>query len=348
MQLAARLLVAVIAVMAGKGLRSQEPTSPVPEHIAFRVDEHRLVATTLLREHAGQIRDTSTSQPVARYGYGHFAVPHSWRERPFVEPPLGRWMVHVAPGVAIEATAEEVVGGYAQCQEAIGVLLRADPRHSRLLADSPGRYFVASPAAAGSFPVNQPSSIGIRPVPSSPAWRALVENVLDELLARELPSVVMAAAPNLSRMEKSSVGYHRSWARERLRIDAAMLRNESKREYDVQAFQLGPGAPVYFIRAQWLVAGRPGFAASLWLRTEPRIEIIETDLRPASWLRMFEFQGHIVRDHMGLILGVIDRNRDGLGEILFLQSGYEGFSLSVRSYSPAGFVTAGPVYASGC
>ena len=347
MQMAGRFLVAVIAV-AGTGLRSQEPTAPVPEHIAFRVDEHRLVATTLLREHAGQIRDTSTSQPVARYGYGHFAVPNWWRERPFVEPPLGRWIVHVAPGVVIEATAKEVVGGYAQCQEAIGVLLHADPRHSRLLADSPARYFVASPSAAGSFPVSQPSSIGTRPVPSSPAWRASVENVLDELLARELPGVVTAAESDLSRMEASSVGYHRSWARERLRIDAAMLRNEWKREYDVQAFQLGPGAPVYFIRAQWFVAGRPGFAASLWLRTEPRVEIIETNLRPASWLRIFEFQGHIVRDHMGLILGVIDRNRDGLGEILFLQSGYEGFSLSVRSYSPTGFVTAGPVYASGC
>lgn len=47
----------------------------------------------------------------------------------------------------------------------------------------------------------------------------------------------------------------------------------------------------------------------------------------------FEFQGHVTRDQLGLVLGVIDRNRDGWGEILFLQSGYEGFSLSVRSYS---------------
>ena len=127
-----------------------------------------------------------------------------------------------------------------------------------------------------------------------------------------------------------------------------MTRDEAKREYDVQAFQLGPGAPVYFIRAQWLVQGRPGFAASLWLRTEPRVEIIETNLRPASWLRMFEFQGRITRDHLGLVLGVLDRNRDGWGEILFLVSGYEAFSLAVRSYAPTGFVTAGPVYASGC
>ena len=347
--MAARLSVAVLAVMvAGASLLSQEQAAPVAEYIAFRVDDHRLVATTLLREPAGQIRDEQPTRPAARYGYAHFAVPEWWRERPFVEPSLGRWMVHIAPGTAIEATAEAVVGGYAQCQEAIGVLLRANPRHTKLLSDSRARYFVASPSAAGSFPANQPSSIGTRPAPSSPGWRAPVESVLDELLARELPRVMATAAPGLSKMEVSSVGYHRSWARERLRIEAAMTRSEATREYDVQAFQLGPGAPVYFIRAQWLVQGRPGFAASLWLRTEPRVEVIETNLRPASWLRMFEFQGRITRDHMGLVLGVIDRNRDGWGEILFLESGYEGFSLSVRSYSPTGFVPAGPVYASGC
>lgn len=347
--MAARLSVAVLAVMGGTSLLSQEQTAPVAEYIAFRVDDHRLVATTLLREAtSGQARDEQATRPAARYGYAHFAVPEWWRERPFVEPPLGRWMVHIAPGTAIEATAEEVVGGYAQCQEAIGVLLRANPRHASLLADSPARYFVASPSTSGSFPPNQPSAIGPRPAPSSPAWRASVESVLDELLARELPKVTTAAAPTLTKMEASSVGYHRSWARERLRIDAAMTRSEATREYDVQAFQLGPGAPVYFVRAQWLVDGRPGFAASLWLRTEPRVEIIETNLRPASWLGMFEFQGRITRDHMGLVLGVIDRDRDGWGEILFLESGYEAFSLAVRSYSPTGFVRAGPVYGGGC
>ena len=94
---------------------------------------------------------------------------------------------------------------------------------------------------------------------------------------------------------------------------------------------------MYFVRAEWLVEGRQGFAASLWLRTEPRVEIIEANVRPASWLRMFLFRGHVAREQLGLVLNVVDWNRDGWGEVLFLESGYEGFSISLRQYSATGF-----------
>ena len=82
----------------------------------------------------------------------------------------------------------------------------------------------------------------------------------------------------------------------------------------VQAFRLGPNNTVYFVRAEWLVKGRQGFAASLWLRTEPRVEVIETNVKPASWLRTFEFQGRTRRENLGLVLNVFDRDRDGWGE----------------------------------
>src|SRR5688500_1818875 len=111
--MAARVSVALLAVIAGTSLLSQEQTAPGAESIALRVDAHRLVATTLLREvTSAQARDDQPTRPAARYGYAHFAVPARWRERPFVEPPLGRWMVHIAPGMTIGATAEEAVGGY--------------------------------------------------------------------------------------------------------------------------------------------------------------------------------------------------------------------------------------------
>jgi hypothetical protein len=45
---------------------------------------------------------------------------------------------------------------------------------------------------------------------------------------------------------------------------------------------------------------------------------------------------------------VLDRDQDGWGEVLFLESGYEGFRISLRRYSPAGFVTSGPSYGGGC
>jgi hypothetical protein len=185
-------------------------------------------------------------------------------------------------------------------------------------------------------------------VPSSPDWRTSIEAVLDDLLTRELPRVRSETAAELSKMEASTVGYHRSWARERRRIEAAMERNEGRRQYDVQAFQLGPGAPVYFVRAEWLVQGRQGFAASLWLRTDPAVKVIETNVRPASWLRMFEFRGRVTRDHLGVVLNVLDRDQDGWGEVLLLESGYEAFGISLRQYSPAGFTAIGPAYGGGC
>lgn len=338
------LVTAVVVALAAA--RAQQ--APAPEYIAFRVDDQRLIATLLVREPTpGQVRDGLSPRPAARYGYAHFAVPDGWRERPFSVPAQERWAVHLAPGSVIEATATDIVGGYAGCEEAIGVLLQTDSLNSKRLAASPARYFVAAPSTPPPAAA-APSLIGSRPVPSSPKWRASLETVLDDLVARELPRVRSEAAAELSKMEASTVGYHRSWARERRRIDAAIERNEGRRQYDVQAFQLGSGAPVYFVRAEWLVNGRQGFAASLWLRTEPAVEVIEANMRPASWLQMFEFQGRVTRDHLGVVLNVLDRDHDGWGEVLFLESGYEAFGISLRHYSPNGFVTSGPAYSGGC
>jgi hypothetical protein len=63
---------------------------------------------------------------------------------------------------------------------------------------------------------------------------------------------------------------------------------------------------------------------------------------------MFEFQGRVTRDHLGLVLNVIDRDQDGRGEILFLQAGYEGFSILVREYAAGGFEPARLTYGGGC
>ena len=83
-------------------------------------------------------------------GYPHFVLPTWWRDRqPFVIPSTTRWSVHLSPGHVIQAVAGDVVGGYAGCEEAVGVLLRAAPRHSKTLAESTARYFVASPSDGG-------------------------------------------------------------------------------------------------------------------------------------------------------------------------------------------------------
>jgi len=340
---------ALLAVVVGVEAFPQGQSPPPSEYVAFRVDDQHLIATVLVREATGsQVREGLSPRPAARYGYPYFTIPDWWRDRPFAAPPLGRWIVHLSPNSVIEATAEDAVGGYAQCQEAIGVLLRPTPADSKKLAASAARYFVASPSDAASLAKADHSSIGAIPLPQSSRWKAAVETALDELLARELPGVRAGAAPDLSKMEASTVGYHRSWARELRLVETAMARNEGRREYDVQAFRLGPADTVYFVRAEWLVQGRQGFAASMWLRTEPRVEIIETNVKPATWLRMFEFQGRITRENLGLVLNVFDRDRDGWGEVLFLDAGYESFDVSLRRYSATGFMPTGVSYSGGC
>ena len=340
-------LPAVVVVWVGA--RPQGQAAPPAEYVAFRFDDQRLIATVLLREvTAGQVREGLSPRPAARHGYQYFTIPAWWRERPFAAPPLGRWIVHLSPGSVIEAMAEDVVGGYSACQEAVGVLLRATPEHSKKLAASAARYFVASPSGAVVPARSGQSPIGAIPLPPSSRWQVAVEAALDELLARELPRVRADAAAELSKMESSTVAYHRSFARELRRVETAMARNEGRRQYDVQAFRLGPVDIVYFVRAEWLVQGRQGFAASLWLRTEPRVEVVESNVQPAAWLRMFEFQGRTTQENLGLVLNVLDRDRDGLGEILFLETGYESFGISLREYSPTGFVPTGLTYSGGC
>lgn len=339
---------ALLAVAFGAGALPQGQSAPT-EYVAFRFDDQRLIATVLVREATtGQVREGLSPRPAARYGYQFFTIPPWWRERPFAAPPLGRWIVHLSADIVIEAAAEQVVGGYAQCQEAVGVLLRPTSGDSKKLTASASRYFVASPVGAASPSRPDRSSIGAIPLPPSSQWKAAVETALDGLLAGELPRVRSDAAAELSRMEASTVAYHRSFARELRRIEAAMERNEGKREYDVQAFRLGPADTLYFVRAEWLVQGRQGFAASLWLRTEPHFEVIETNVQPASWLRMWEFRGRTKRENLGLVLNVLDRDRDGWGEILFLETGYESFGISLRRYSATGFEPTGLTYGGGC
>jgi hypothetical protein len=226
----------LLGVLVSTGGHPHAQAPPAAEYIAFRVDAERMIATVLVRDVTPpRIREGLSPAPIARYGYQHFAAPSWWRERqPLELPPVDRWTVHVSPDAIIEAVADEVVGGYAGCQEAVGVLLRATPQHSPTLVGSAARYFVASPSAAGSSAVAAgPSALGARAVPSSPEWRASVEAALDELLARELPRVRSEASAGLARMEASTVGYHRSWARERQRVETAMARGEGRRVYDV-------------------------------------------------------------------------------------------------------------------
>ena len=353
----AALLASVAAIAAALltgATAAGQQRGPASGFVAFRVDGNHVVATLKVFDpgaSAKQVTDGSSEEPVARFGYRYFDPPAPWHEEDVADVRAGdRWLIHSAPGEAFQAEAERIVGGKAACEDAIGVLLRVAPEQSDVFSALPAKYFLAErsttlqPSKAESG-----SPVGVAPSPSTAGFRRALESTLDALLARELPRVRADAAPGLARMASSPVGYHRSWARRQQAVEEAMQTGRGALTYDIQSFRLAPdGVLLHFVRAEWAVRRQQGFAASLWLRGEQPLEVIQTNLRAASWLRMFEFGGRVAREHEGLVLNIFDRNHDGWGEVLLAQGGYESMSISLLEYSPTGFQPTGIEYAFGC
>jgi hypothetical protein len=345
-----RLFSGVACIVVAATVYGQSPV-PSSEYIAFRVDATRVVATVSVREaKVPQVREGLSPPPVARFGYRYFEAPAHWKEQGGHN--VGdRWVIHAGSAQAFEGTVERTVGGYLGCQQAVGVLLRVAPQHATAFGAIPARYFVAAPAAA-EMPDTAVARSAVRTLPAStltPDIRRSIESILETTLTRELPGVRSKAAPFLERGLTAPYGSDRAWARERLQIEDAMKRGEGKLHYNVQAFQLAPDqGPVLFVRAEWLVGRRQGFAASLWLRAARPLEVLETNVWPAAALRMSLFRGGVVPSHMGLILNVLDRDGDGWGEVLFSSEGYESRSISLLEYSPAGFEPAAINLSGGC
>lgn len=260
------------------------------------------------------------------------------------------WVVHVAPGQAVRATAERVIGGRAQCQQAAGVLLTIAPDETGPFSAAPAKYFVAepNPAAGGARAAADTRVAAIQNATLTTPQARQLETLLGDLLNRELPAIRDESAPDIARMMSSDVDYHRAWATARRAAEDELMRGSARLVYDVQGYRLDPrGGTMYFVRAQWHAGGRQAFAAAVWLRGDP-LELVEADTSAASWLRMFEFQGRVYTVNLGQVLNVIDRQGDGWGEIIFARGGYESLSLSVRRYSADGFRPEPITFTSGC
>ena len=329
-----------------------QPPAPEPSFVAFRVDGSRVVATIKVTDtSAPQVTDGLSAEPIAHFGYRYFDPPALWREQNAADMRAGdRWLIHSGPGRAFHAETERIVGGNAGCQDATGVLLRVVPAQAEAFAAFPAKYFLAERSTTTqSLKAESSATVGAAPSPSSVEFRRALESTLNAILVREMPRVRTETAGELERMASSSVGYHRSWARQRQAVDEAMRQGHGKLTYDIQSFRLAPdGVLLHFVRAEWFVRQQQGFAASLWLRGEQPGDVFDTNLAPASWLRMFEFQGKVAREHLGLVLNVFDRDHDGWGEVLLARGGYESMELSVLEYSPTGFQPTGVEFGFGC
>ena len=339
----ALLLLAASPSGAGRGGQEQERAS---EYIAFRFDATHVIATLKVLDGFPQVRDGLSPEPLGRYGYRYFEPSKALLDKvPAHSQSAARsWLVHAAPGRSFTASVERVVGGNPGCMDAVGVLLRLEPRPDAMFAMEPARYFVAQPVE-GELAVSRsaPSRIGLLSSPVlTPDQQRDIESALNEVLKNELPRVQVDKDGVEARLSASPRASDRFRARERKRVDDELAKGRGKLTYDVQAFRLGPDdTPTYFVRAEWWVDKRMGFAATVWMRGAERFTIFEKDVRPASWLRMGEFRGRVHRSQLGFVLNVLDRDRDGWGEILFAQEGYEGVGIQLLEFSPSGFEATG-------
>jgi hypothetical protein len=336
------------ALMLWTGSQNATPSA----FIAFRADDQHIVVNLEVFDLSErQVDHPDAVIPNATYGYSYFAPPDAWVARvPKSVRSASRWVVYTRAGQTVGATLERFVGGGTGCQDAIGALLRIDANDLQAFAAVSAKYYVASPGSSSRRSSEAASPLGQLSTPAlSAEQRRALESLFTQLLTRELPKVRAEASDDIARMASSDVDYHRSWARERKNLDAALDHGRARLKYDLQALILSPDAvPLYFARVEWMVGERQAFAVSLWIKSGDAPTIVQANLRPAAWLRTFEFQGKIAREHLGMVLNVLDLDGDGWGEVLLVGAGYESTWLSLEEYSPKGFDKTGTEFAHGC
>ena len=142
----------------------------------------------------------------------------------------------------------------------------------------------------------------------------------------------------------------KAWSEHWKQLDGKLAHGQGKLEYDVQAFQLSPdGVPRLFVRARWAIDQKAAFLMSLWLRDDSTLTVEKVDASKAGAMRMGEYIGATLelRD-LGTILNVFDRHRDGYGELLIYNPGYEGFDIHLFRYTSAGPVPTDISHGGGC
>jgi hypothetical protein len=326
--------------------------------VAFRVDaQHVLVPLRIVDDMTLRPPTDAASSakgvvtPMAKFGFPFFALPATAEAlRPGDVQTGDRWLIHLGPHRQVAAEIEAIVAGNLGCSDAVGALLRVAPADARVLAVATAKYVVAVPDRDGTSAARA-APVGVaapRPRPLTDGQRALVESRLATVLERELPGVQAEAADDVARMATSEIPRSRAWAARVRALDAGLARHAATLSYDAQAFQLAPDEPLtWFVRATWLVDGRQAFAAAVWLRGAT-LDILQSSVRPAGWLRTWEFQGRIEREHLGLVLNTVDVDGDGRAEVLFAQGGYEGMSLDLLELTPTGLQSTGASWTYGC
>lgn len=252
------------------------------------------------------------------------------------------WQLEISSSSRMAVIIKEPVVAEVVGDAMTGFLAEVTPPDQAKFSASPNQYFLIHriSGASDQRPHQEMSRIGELPNwKATPEERTQIEHLLNARMKTEL-----AGMHHYTYMDEDATRKYpelaegfEMWRR----FDRALVTDEAKLDYDIQAFQLTPdGAPRLFIRAQWTVEQKPAFLMSAWVRTQPNPTVEAADSGSSDVIRIINGYAPNL-ESLGTVLNVFDRKSDGRGELLILSTGYEGFNIQLFRYTDAGPVGTG-------
>lgn len=346
--------VACTVTIGASPIRSvnQTPVEPPEWRIAQRFDDTRVVVLMngnqiYLPQRGPGSRDSSTLKGRAMYLGSVVEIPET-RVAEIVQGRASvgqRWQLDAGRHGVFELTVERLVIGQAECGEGWGVMLAASAHDAARLTRIREKYFIARPDSERPA-TDAVSAVGPIDVSLSDQQRRAMIEVLERERVRIWPAVRKSIEEMLS--HGAGTGPPPRWRG----LDDRFSAGEGTLDYDVQAFRMTPDSdPRLFVRAEWRIGQQIVFLMSAWVRVGATLTLDRSDAQASRFLRFREFAGfHVGREYLGGILNIVDANRDGWGEVVFLQHGWDALVIAAIEYprSPDGPLTVIARYDNSC
>ena len=334
---------ACVVTTGASAIYTSQTVDPPEWRIAQRFDDTRVVVLMngnqlYLPQTGPGSRDSSTLKGRAMYLGSVLEIPAP-RVAEIVQGRASvgdRWQLDAGRHGVFALTVERLVIGQAECGEGWGVMLAASAADAARLTRIREKYFIARRASEGPLTAAV-SAVGPIDVLLTGQQRRALTELLERERVRIWPGVRQSIEAMLS--HGTGTGPPPRWRA----LDNRFSAGEGTIDYDVQAFRVTPdGDPRLFVRAEWRIGEQIVFLMSAWVRVGATLTLDRSDAQASRFLRFREFAGfHVGREYLGGILNIVDADRDGWGEIVFLQHGWDALVIAAIEYprSPDGPLT---------
>jgi hypothetical protein len=251
-------------------------------HVVFMVangTEARFAEPASGHSSATLTRVSAPEKPAAQLaGMHELWEPESLSSLPELVKKMSRdedkqWTLELSPDSSIAVTLEQPVIAPNGCALGAGFLASIAPAQQAAFGASSQEYFVIRRAPAQlADPVHSSNYISeLRDWKSTPGFQQQMAALLTVRMKQELARIDATVRANMQNPNQPQPAWPSARVRIRpkewLRLDARLVRDEGKLDYDVRAFRLTPdGAPRLFVRARWKLDDIPVFLMTAWFR----------------------------------------------------------------------------------